>query len=1346
MSTLTKWRAIPTVPPIEPGTYNMLDALSENLRKAQTAINTLQGASYSGLFSVAAGKGLTVSTSGGVATVSAGTELAGVASLSTTGFVQRTGTGTYITVSSTGGAPGRGQAGVPTDVQPYGFIHENTLNGDLYVSRSALGYVTPRVVNFGFAGTVFVSTPTNHYELTMPFTPTAGNLVVIGTFNNTYTTAPTGWTIVHQAAGAFTNSTWYAKVWTASDPLTHIVWPDGSSVLLNVWEINGVGTGTVASAFDGGSTTGATTGTPFSGFSGFRTTVANEFALSIGTTSSSSDPPVTFDISWTQDSTGTGQNTAAHKTIVTAGSQVTLTQNSQGYYTNRSLSAITLKPSPVTVSGWSFLGPVTAYSSGVRQDTALRSLNVTGNATLTSDGSGNVSINVGGSSSPVLTGSGPPGGYQPTGTLYVDTTDTSGGYLYVSRPIYTPGSTPPIVVQTTYLSTTGNSGGPAVPVTMTLPAAPTVGNLLVAIVLGAPNPTPYTPAGWTVAFQASPTSEPAGALLYRYVQSGDTAVQTVQSDSVFGSVTNSYLWELSGVPPLWSEFYQSAAQNYNVVGSALSATTNTLVSLPAPTTSTNTFALAFAVTSTVTGSSATADPAWTSDYNVASNFAGHKTYSAGVTASYVSVFDGVRSFDAVVATFNPWGPGTYAPNWAEIGPVTIKAAGTTIDSKLASLNFSTGLTATTDSAGNITVTASGGGGSSVTFGSGSPSASTTPSVDGTPVTNGATNTTTGTVTFTAAANRVAVLYIGIEQNPAVVVNTVTSPHLTWTRRAQAGPTQGDRAKDEIEVWWATVSAAVTSEVVTVTASATFDNISLGLVVVQNVGDITNPWDPNSSLPSISTNTGPGGSATPAPVFSTTNGYGLAIAASYNDVSRTETSVWSTVFAANYSTGANWSFLTGWSNSYSTAQSGVTASLTSTDTGIHVRLVDVLTGYHSSSASEGSIYFDSSTTPFTEYVYHSGAWHQAGASGGGVAVQSAGTALGTATTLNFTGSGVSAALAAGVGTITVSGGGGGAAPVYGNTQSPNASSYNSASAVLFAPLGFVPAGVTLTSVTQGIQTASSSSWAVGIYSDVSGSPSALLASSATQTNLVAGENTASLSYTSTGQFLWAAFTATGTFYFQTQPLGTGYYSSGGGGATLPSTASSVSTYGAGYALFATGSGGSGGSGGYTYLGGGTYTNVTEIDFTSLITSAHTTYVIEYDDVSVSVNGTDVGVQLSSDNGTTWISSGYTYGCRGYGIQTNYEYYINNTAVNYMLLMRTLSNTQSYSTQGRFEVRGLSGTTYKKVSMSRGVSQKNDGNIYFEEQSSISSTTAAVNAMRIVQSGSATLSGTFKLYGI
>lgn len=779
--TITQWRAIPTVPPIEPGTYNMLDALSENLRKAQVAINTIQSANYSGLFSVGAGPGLTATTTNGVAVISPGTELAGLAGLSTTGFVERTGTGQYITVPVPGGgAPGRAQVGVPTDVQPFGYLHENLSTGDLYASHPVPVLAIPTVVNFSTAGTAFVATPSNHYELTMPFTPTAGNLVIIGTFNNNYTTAPTGWTIVHQANGAFTNSTWYAKVWAASDPLTHIVWPDGSSVLLNVWEVRGAGNGTVASAFDGGSTTGATTGTPFSGFTGFYTAVANELSLGIATTQSGSDPPVTLDVSWTQDSIGTGQNTAAHKLIGVPGTQVTMTQNSQGFFTNRSLSAITLKPGITTSNypGWSFIGPVKSYNNGTFVDSQLKTLSFSGlNVSASSDGAGNVVVGI--TNAPPLT---------------VNTTNIVGG-------------------------TTGNilydNGG-------------TVGEVTVVPVAngGTGTATPALVAGSNVTI------------------TGAWPNQTIASTG-------------GGV----------AVQN----GGAVLGTASTL------------------------------------------NFTG-----SGVSTAFAS------------------------------GTATVTVSG-----------------------------GGGGGGTSVSFGTGAPSASALPAVDGSVFTNFQSGGTSGTITFsTTSANRVAYLLIGVEQNTTIRVNSVTSSGLTWNFRGFA-TIRGGRANNTVEIWWASVPTVVTSNVVTITFSAAIDIATYGITIFKNLADITTPFDPNVSLPAFSTTAYPG--PTSAPVFSTTNGYSFVVGASYNDSAATETSGWSSLFSSLSAAGGNWSYLYAFDQTYTTAQTSVTTSLTSGDNRICIRVADALTGYRGAAPSEGSLYFDTSTTPYTEYAYHSGAWHQAGAS-------------------------------------------------------------------------------------------------------------------------------------------------------------------------------------------------------------------------------------------------------------------------------------------------------------------------------------------------------------------------------
>lgn len=96
------------------------------------------------------------------------------------------------------------------------------------------------------------------------------------------------------------------------------------------------------------------------------------------------------------------------------------------------------------------------------------------------------------------------------------------------------------------------------------------------------------------------------------------------------------------------------------------------------------------------------------------------------------------------------------------------------------------------------------------------------------------------------------------------------------------------------------------------------------------------------------------------------------------------------------------------------------------------------GVPTSTPPNGSLYMRTDGTTVTGlYIYEGGAWAAlgTGGGGGGVVVQNQGTGIGTYTTLNFTGSGVTASNAGGgVSSVTVSGGGGGTT-VYSGTGAP-----------------------------------------------------------------------------------------------------------------------------------------------------------------------------------------------------------------------------------------------------------------------------------------------------------------------
>ena len=392
--TITQWRAIPTVPPSPGGTYNTLDALSENLRKAQSAINTLQSATYSGVLGVNAGTGLVANTVSGVTTISPGAELAGLAGLSTTGILQRTGTGAYTTTSlgQLGGAPGRAQAGVPVDTQNYGYIHENLNNGDIYVSHTVPTSSSPVVVH---KTTTRINTNGAGTTLTLPFTPTPGNLVVIGgdALSSVQVPVVPSFTTMYAQTVFFDYPVWLARVWQAGDS-NSIPFAAGIGLAWWAWEISGAGSGTVSSAFDVGDSAG-TNGFSISGFS-VASSVANELALCFTSSASITDLNIGLDATWTLDeAAGTG-SASGHKVVGAAGQTLTATQTSNNGNTNRFISAIMLKPGIVTTQqGWSLLGPVSSYVNGTLVDSQLKSLRFTGSAiSAATDGFGNITVSI----------------------------------------------------------------------------------------------------------------------------------------------------------------------------------------------------------------------------------------------------------------------------------------------------------------------------------------------------------------------------------------------------------------------------------------------------------------------------------------------------------------------------------------------------------------------------------------------------------------------------------------------------------------------------------------------------------------------------------------------------------------------------------------------------------------------------------------------------------------------------------------------------------------------------------------------------------------------------------------
>lgn len=113
-------------------------------------------------------------------------------------------------------------------------------------------------------------------------------------------------------------------------------------------------------------------------------------------------------------------------------------------------------------------------------------------------------------------------------------------------------------------------------------------------------------------------------------------------------------------------------------------------------------------------------------------------------------------------------------------------------------------------------------------------------------------TNTGTVTLTTTqSNDVIILMFYHENKPgstSPTISTVTSSHLTWAKRKGYTFNTGSGTNcQDLEIWWATASAALTSEVITITLTGSIDDAAYHAFGVSGCPNPSAPWDTNVSL-------------------------------------------------------------------------------------------------------------------------------------------------------------------------------------------------------------------------------------------------------------------------------------------------------------------------------------------------------------------------------------------------------------------------------------------------------------------------------------------------------------------
>jgi hypothetical protein len=175
----------------------------------------------------------------------------------------------------------------------------------------------------------------------------------------------------------------------------------------------------------------------------------------------------------------------------------------------------------------------------------------------------------------------------------------------------------------------------------------------------------------------------------------------------------------------------------------------------------------------------------------------------------------------------------------------------------------------------------------------------------------------------------------------------------------------------------------------------------------------------------------------------------------------------------------------------------------------------------------------------------------------------------------------------------------------------------------------------------------------------------------------------------------------------------------------------------------GGGGGGGGGSLIYLGEVIAAAAASADFTSLISATYDIYDLTWEALVPGTNNVAAGVQLSADNGATWIATNYASGGNNLGITTNFSNYLNGPgASRFSFLAGNLGTAQKSFGTTRFYGANVS---EPKVAVSTGAVCASDGNVYGTLTVARLSTSTTFNAMRVIM-GSGTVTGRFRLYGL
>lgn len=171
---------------------------------------------------------------------------------------------------------------------------------------------------------------------------------------------------------------------------------------------------------------------------------------------------------------------------------------------------------------------------------------------------------------------------------------------------------------------------------------------------------------------------------------------------------------------------------------------------------------------------------------------------------------------------------------------------------------------------------------------------------------------------------------------------------------------------------------------------------------------------------------------------------------------------------------------------------------------------------------------------------------------------------------------------------------------------------------------------------------------------------------------------------------------------------------------------------------------GGGGALTLLEQHTASSSASLDFTASITSTYDEYLIEFVDVVPATNSVDMLLQISTNAGSSYITTSYSAAMAQWGLTTNFSQYVQTTPTG-IRIGNTMSNTAGHGCSATARFFNPLGSGPKRV-ISDFIARASDNNTYRGNNGGINTGTTAVDAFRIIMSSGNISTGTVRCYGI